>query len=198
MKAILRPLRLLLGFRLADDRQEGVIRSAKTQTEKRRQHLVMTTCREIVVVGAIVLFGSARAQTPTGEAIKTVHISGRLVSLDGNPVSFHLRVARIAPDGFKDEGTAIAGRDGRFSFMAAPGRKYRISLAAGGMKTPLKMVDTSSGKDIDVGEMVFEYWPPTTTHIPKTADYTRTHRRLETGADCHRTKGSGQPLSACC
>ncbi|MGA2434192.1 MAG: hypothetical protein ABSG25_02800, partial [Bryobacteraceae bacterium] len=71
------------------------------------------------------------------------------------------------PDGFKDEGTATAGRDGRFTFMAAPGRKYRISLAAGGMKTPPNTVDTSSGKDVDIGDMVFEYCSAVSTSIPK-------------------------------
>lgn len=127
----------------------------------------MATRRAIVAFCATVLFGIALAQTPANEPTKTVRISGRLVFPDGNPVSFGIRMARIDPDGFKDEGTAITGRDGRFSFMAAPGRKYRISLAAGGMKTPPKTVDTTSGKDVDVGDMIFEYCPAVSRSIPK-------------------------------
>jgi hypothetical protein len=76
-------------------------------------------------------------------------------------------MARIDPDGFKDAGTAMAGRDGRFVLMAAPGYKYRISLAAGGMKTPPKTVDITSDKDSDVGDMVFEYCSTVSTSIPK-------------------------------
>jgi hypothetical protein len=114
-----------------------------------------------------VLFGIALAQTTPDEQTKTVHISGRLVFPDGNPASFRLRMDRIEPDRFKEEGTAVAGRDGRFTFTAAPGRKYRISLAAWGMKTPPKRVDTSSGKDMDVGDMVFEYCSAVNMSIPK-------------------------------
>jgi len=120
----------------------------------------MVTRGTIVAFCAAVLIGSAPAQMPPDEPTKSVRISGRLVFPDGSPVSFGIRMARIDSDGFKDEGTTTVGRDGRFTFMAAPDRKYRISLAAGGMKTPPKVVDATGGKDIDVGNMVFEYCPP--------------------------------------
>lgn len=126
----------------------------------------MTTCRAILAFCATVLFGIAVAQTAP-EPSKSVRISGRLVFPNGSPASFGIRMARIDPEGFKDAGTAMAGGDGRFVFMAAPGFKYRISLAAGGMKTPPKTADITSGKDSDIGDMVFEYCPAVSTSIPK-------------------------------
>jgi hypothetical protein len=127
----------------------------------------MTTCRAIVGFCAVAVVGIALAQTTPDEPTKSVRISGRLVFPDGSPASFGIRMARIDPDGFKDEGTTTVGRDGRFTFMAASGYKYRISLAAGGMKTPPKTVDNTTGKDIDIGDMIFEYCPTVSRSIPK-------------------------------
>lgn len=48
---------------------------------------------------------------------------------------------------------------GVFSFIVPAGNKYRISLGSG-IKTASKTVDTATLKDVDVGDMVFEYCPP--------------------------------------
>jgi hypothetical protein len=129
--------------------------------------MVMTTPKAILASCVTVLFGIALAQTATDEPTKSVRISGRLVFPDGSPASFGIRMARIDPDGFKDEDTTTVGRDGRFMFMAVLGYRYRISLAAGGMKTPPRTADITTSKDVDIGDMVFEYCPAVTTSIPK-------------------------------
>jgi hypothetical protein len=80
------------------------------------------------------------------EPSKSLHISGRLVFPDGSPVSFNVRLLRIDSDGPKDDLTAVTGPDGRFTFAATPGHRYKIALAAGGMKTGPKTADTTSAK----------------------------------------------------
>lgn len=60
----------------------------------------------------------------------------------------------------------MAGADGVFSFMVPGGPQYRISLGSG-MKTAPKVVDTASGKDTDLGDMVFERCPTSDFAIPK-------------------------------
>ena len=127
----------------------------------------MITWRAIVACCVAVLIGSLLAQTPPDEPRKSVHISGRLVFPDGSPVSFDVRLLRIDSDGPKDDVTAVAGPDGRFTFTATPGHRYKIALAAGGMKTPPKTVDITSSKDIDVGDMIFEYCAAGSRSIPK-------------------------------
>jgi hypothetical protein len=113
-------------------------------------------CNAVVVFCATVLVGTAPAQTTSPESSKLVRITGRLVDPDGRPVIFVVQLFRIDPDGLKVEAAADRTReDGTFTLLATPA-KYEISLGDG-MKTPPKMVDTGSGKDIDVGDMLFQY-----------------------------------------
>lgn len=125
----------------------------------------MATYRAIVAFCAAVLVGMALAQTTPDEATKTVRISGRLVYPDGSPVSFGVRLERLDQYG-RVEATATTSRDGHFTLITVPGPKYMVSVGTG-MKTPPKMVDTSGGKDIDVGDMVFEHCPAVGMSIPK-------------------------------
>jgi len=101
------------------------------------------------------LSGIALPQTTVDSSNRVVRISGRLVSGDGRLVNSSVRVERIDPDGFKDERSVETDRDGRFTFIAPLDRKYRFSLGSG-IRTPPKRVDTSSGHDTDLGDMVFE------------------------------------------
>ena len=101
---------------------------------------------------------------PPVSPAQTVRISGRLVSPDGRPVSFGVQLSRS--DDQRIENSANAGPDGIFSFVVAGGQKYRISLGSG-MKTRSKVVDTASGKDIDVGDMVSEYCQGRDFTVPK-------------------------------
>lgn len=68
-------------------------------------------------------------------------------------------MSRVDPDGLRDEVAATTGRDGNFTFMAAPGPKYRIALDFGMTKTLPRIVATNIDRDIDVGDMVFEPCP---------------------------------------
>jgi hypothetical protein len=95
---------------------------------------------------------------------KSVRISGRLVFPGAGPVSFGVQLSKS--DDRRIERTAMAGADGIFSFVVPAGQKYRISLGSG-MKTASKVVDTADGKDIDVGDMVFEYCPGRDFKLPK-------------------------------
>src|SRR6266478_5083871 len=115
----------------------------------RRSTRLMIICRRTVAFCATLLLARV-PQTPPDEPTKSIHISGRLVSPDRRPVSFPVRLTRIDADGPKSDQTVTTGPDGVFTFKAAPGKTYRIALAAEMMKTPPKMVDTTSGKDIDV------------------------------------------------
>lgn len=108
-----------------------------------------------------VAFGQAKPEEP----IKPAHISGRLVTLDGNPVSFPVRISKLDWDVPPNELTAMADGHGVFTFLAESNRKYKIWLGAG-MKTAPRMVDTANGKDIDVGDLVFEYCPPVNASAP--------------------------------
>src|ERR1017187_1643209 len=112
-----------------------------------------------------VLAGVAFGQMKSGEPVKTVRISGRLVSPDGNPVSFAVRISKMERDGPPNEITAISDGHGLFTFLAESHHKYRIWLGAG-MKTAPKMVDTASGTDIDVGDIIFEYCPAANFSMP--------------------------------
>jgi hypothetical protein len=113
-----------------------------------------------------VLAGVAFGQMKSDEPVKTVRISGRLVSPEGNPASFAVRISKMERDGPPNEITAISDGHGLFTFLAESHHKYRIWLGAG-MKTAPKTVDTTSGTDIDVGDMIFEYCPAANFSIPK-------------------------------
>jgi hypothetical protein len=108
----------------------------------------------IAIFSVLVIVTPALSQTTPVFSAKSVRISGRLVFPEGRPVSFGVQLSRS--DDHRVEKTAMAGADGIFSFIVPTGQKYRISLGSG-MKTASKVVDTASGKDIDVGDMVFEY-----------------------------------------
>ena len=120
----------------------------------------------LVLLAVTIIFVSVMirpALSQTGP-VSAVRISGRLVSPDGRPVSFSVQLSRS--DDHRIEKTASAEEDGIFSFIVPAGQKYRISLGSG-MKTASKVVDTASGKDIDVGDMVFERCPGRDFRLPK-------------------------------
>jgi hypothetical protein len=120
----------------------------------------------LIPVGLVMLIGAAAATAQTNlpaDPTKSVRIFGRLVFPSGQPASFTVRMAEVAPDGLKDD--VVAGADGQkgiFTFYGRPATKYRIYIS--GYKTPPKTVDTASGKDIDVGDLVFENCPPPADH----------------------------------
>lgn len=118
----------------------------------------------ITFVSVTVTITPVLSQTSPVSPSPSVRISGRLVSPDGRPVSFGVQLSRS--DDHRIEKTAVAGADGIFSFVVSTGQKYRISLGSG-MKTPSKVVDTATGKDFDVGDMVFEYCPGRDLRFPK-------------------------------
>lgn len=109
---------------------------------------------------------SFQAQNAHSVPAKSIRISGRLVFPDGRPVSYSVGIARIDPDGFKEYRQTVSGGDGVFTFHAEPGHQYRITLDSS-MKTERRTVDTSSNKDVDLGDMVFERCPPVTPQIRK-------------------------------
>jgi hypothetical protein len=86
----------------------------------------MITCRAIVACCVAVLIGGLLAQTLPDESSKSVPISRRLVFPEGSPVSFYVRLLRIDSDGSRDDVTAVTGPDGRFTFTATPGHRYKI------------------------------------------------------------------------
>lgn len=119
-------------------------------------------CRLFVPVGLVVLLSPAIAQATLAAGPQlSVRISGRVVLPGGQPVGFHVRMAEVAPDGLKDEvATQADGQKGLFTFIGKPGTTYRIYL--GSMyKTPPRTVDTGAGDDVDIGDLVLEYCPPT-------------------------------------
>jgi hypothetical protein len=120
-----------------------------------------------IVLSLLIFFASVApglAQNTVISTEKSVRISGRLVFPDGTPVSFGVQLSRR--DDYRIDKAASAGADGVFSFVVPAGPIYRISLGYG-MKTPSKVVDTSDGNDIDVGDMVFEYCQDRDFILPK-------------------------------
>lgn len=118
----------------------------------------------ITTISVDVIVTPALSQITPVSPAKSVRISGRLVFPDGRPVSFGVQLSRS--DDHRIEKTASAGAEGIFSFIVPAGPKYRISLGSG-MKTASKVVDSASGKDIDVGDMVFENCPGRDFKLPE-------------------------------
>jgi hypothetical protein len=118
----------------------------------------MNNAIQAVIIAATVLPVAGLAQTTPDKPTASVRISGRVVFPDGNPVSVHVTIARIE-GGFLTHGrSVITDVHGVFSFIVEPGYQYRIHLRGYGIKNQ-KTADTTSGKDLDVGDLVFENAP---------------------------------------
>ncbi len=115
---------------------------------------------------AILLPVAVFAQTAPDKPAESVRISGRVIFPEGGPVSAYVRMARLESDGLTDEKSALTDEHGVFTFLGIPGNKYRIDLAGYGVRTR-KTVDASSGKDVDVGDIIFEKCPPVNFATPK-------------------------------
>jgi hypothetical protein len=101
---------------------------------------------------------AAATQVKSERVINPVRVTGRLIFPSGEPVSFDVSMAQIEPDGLTNITSAQTDSNGTFTFLAAPGKKYRIYLGQG-YRTPRKTVDTAEGRGVDVGDMVFEHCP---------------------------------------
>jgi hypothetical protein len=128
----------------------------------------MKTGLQIVAASiAVLLPVAAIAQTTMDKPADSVHISGRVMFPEGGPVSVHVRMARIEPDGLlTDEQFVLTDSHGVFTFFGTPGKRYRIDLDGYGVRTR-KTVDIARGKDIDVGDMIFEKCPAVSHAVPK-------------------------------
>ncbi len=104
-----------------------------------------------------VMSATGYGQAKPDEQTKPVHISGRVV-FPGGGANFHVYIARIEPGGPVSEPSVLTGSGGVFTFSGSLGVTYRISLGPQ-VKTPPKIVQITSEKDVDVGDMVFEYCP---------------------------------------
>lgn len=121
----------------------------------------------IVALYLAVLPVAGLAQTAPDKPAESVRITGRVVFPESGPVSAYVRVERIEPDGFlTNEKTALTDSHGVFTFLATPHEKYRLDLDVYGVRTRTT-VDTTSGKDVDVGDLIFEKCPPVNFSIPK-------------------------------
>ena len=104
---------------------------------------------------AVLLPVAGLAQSTPDKPAESVRITGRVVFPDGNPVSVPVTIARIE-GGFLTHGSSvITDVDGVFSLVVEPGYQYRIHLRGYGIKNQ-RTADTTSGKDLDVGDLVFE------------------------------------------
>ncbi|MGD0361236.1 MAG: hypothetical protein ABSC93_10230 [Bryobacteraceae bacterium] len=128
---------------------------------------MQTAPASVAAIVAISLPLAVFAQTTPDKPAGSVRVSGRLVFPDGTPVSFGVRMTPLDSDGSAKDVIVITGLDGRFTFTALTGHKYRIGLADPGRKTPPKTVDTLRRQDIDLGDMIFESCPPITMKFPK-------------------------------
>jgi hypothetical protein len=106
-----------------------------------------------------VLSATGYGQAKPDEPIKPVHISGRVVFPGGGVESgFYVKIARIEPGGPVSQPAVLIDSRGVFTFSGSLGATYRISLGPQ-VKTPAKMIQITSEKDVDVGDMAFEYCP---------------------------------------
>jgi hypothetical protein len=111
--------------------------------------------RAVAVMIAALLPVAGLAQTAPDKPADSVRISGRVVFPDGNPVSVPVTIARIE-GGFLTHGSSvITDVHGVFSLVVKPGYQYRIHLRGYGIKNQTT-ADTTSGKDLDVGDLVFD------------------------------------------
>jgi hypothetical protein len=104
----------------------------------------------------LLLSGLGLAQTMLpADPSRSVRISGRVVSPDGQPSNFGVGVGEIVPDGLRDW-TQLSPdpSTGVFTFYGRPGTKYRFFLGAA-YSTPRITADTASGKDVDLGDIVW-------------------------------------------
>jgi hypothetical protein len=114
----------------------------------------MATQAALAII-AITLPAIGFAQTPPDQPAAFVRISGRVVFPDGNPVSVHVTVARIEGDFLTHARSVITDVHGVFRLVVEPGYQYRIHLNGYWIKNQ-KTADTTSGNDLDVGDLVFE------------------------------------------
>ena len=88
----------------------------------------------------------------------SVRISGRSIDLQGKPT---IRVVRLAPlesGSFALEKEIIPDQQGFFDLNVLAGKKYRIWFGRY-YKTAPKLVDALAGRDIELGDLVFENCP---------------------------------------
>jgi hypothetical protein len=86
-----------------------------------------------------------------------VKVTGRVIDIAGRPFRFGVPVSVTSP-GPSDERRRITVRtaqDGRFSFGAAPSRTYKLE-AEDGFKLSLDRVDSRTGNEIDLGDIVWQ------------------------------------------
>jgi hypothetical protein len=116
---------------------------------------VSIAIQSVIAVLAVLLPVAGLAQTTPSKPAESVRISGRVVFPDGNPVSVYVAIARIDGAFLTHGRSVITDVHGIFSLVVEPGYQYRIHLRGYGIKNQ-KTADTTSGKDLDVGDLVFE------------------------------------------
>src|SRR5579862_7855406 len=138
---------------------------ARSQALMRSRRIVPTcpTVGAVIAIIAVTLPAPGLAQTTPVKPPGFVRISGRVVSQNGQPMPANtvtVRMARIEPDGLlTDEKIAETDSHGGFTFLAAPNEHYRIYAKGDGVGHR-RTVDTKSGKDANVGDVLFETCPP--------------------------------------
>jgi len=105
-----------------------------------------------------VLSATGYGQSNPDEPPKPVQVSGRVVFPGGHVESgLSVQIEQIDSGGgpANSPGAAITDLRGVFTFSGSLGATYCIRLGPD-VKTPPKTVQIASGKDVDIGDMVFE------------------------------------------
>jgi len=112
-----------------------------------------------VALCLVVFPAAALAQTAPADPVRLVRISGRLVDPSGRAIRFGVDMAEIDPPGLMNATSVQTDSLGIFTFFGKPSKQYRLYVETG-YKTTRKTVDTASGEDVEVGDMVVEPCPP--------------------------------------
>jgi hypothetical protein len=122
--------------------------------------------RLIVALSLAILSAAGFSQATKKSSNDEVRVTGRLVSPNDELVNYTVSLWQIAPDG--PAVNAETDNSGNFTFLAAPGKYYKISFGAGFKTLPITFT-TTGGKDIDVGTIVLEHCPSLTETVQTTS-----------------------------
>jgi hypothetical protein len=107
----------------------------------------------VSAIAVVAFSGAAQRQTKADTPTQPVRISGRALSWEGRPDAVVVVVGRTEDGVVLFDQSVSSDPRGIFTFAGQPGNKYRIYIWQYGVGAK-RLVDTSSMKDGDLGDVV--------------------------------------------
>jgi hypothetical protein len=123
---------------------------------------MISRSRAFIAIVAIMFCNGAFAQAKSNEPIKAIHISGRIASTTGAPISGLTVTLRNVTGGDQplQDNKVITDEKGVFAFGAARGVEYQAFLdVTQETKMGIGTIEIAEGQDVALGEIVLEFTP---------------------------------------